>query len=163
MLNLTKADVANSPFPHAVKQGILPEARFRALKADFPRADVFAEQHAASGGLGSRVGKDTGFDIYRGDASYDALTARSQAWAEFDSWINSPAFVEKFLELFGDQLDGLGCSVTVDPASYDRDLVEQREVLTETQSISDKARDKLAAIFGGDKSKKEQVRLFFPA
>lgn len=160
MLNLTKPDVATSPFPHAVKQGILPAEIFAALKADFPRAETFAEQHAESGGVGSRVGKDTGFDIYRGDDSYDRLIARSPAWAEFDAWINSPAFVEKFVELFGDQLDALGCSVIVDPAAYDRNLVEQREVLTDTQSMSEKARDLLKGIFGGDKGRKQQVRLF---
>lgn len=160
MLNLAQSDVAATPFPHAVKQGILPPALFAALKADFPRADMFAEQHAESGGVGSRVGKDTGFDIYRGDDSYDRLIAASPAWAEFDGWINSPAFVEKFLELFGDRLDELGGSVVVDPAAYDRDLVEQREVLTDTQSLSDKARDKLKAIFGTGTARKQTVRLF---
>lgn len=160
MLNLSKSDVSSTPFPHAVKRGILPPELFSALKADFPRADVFAEQHAESGGLGSRTGKDTGFDIYRGDDSYDRLIAQSPAWAEFDAWINSPAFVEKFLELFGDHLDALGCSVEVDPAAYDRGLVEGREVLTDGQTLSEKAKDMLKGIFGSAKGGKQPVRLF---
>jgi hypothetical protein len=160
MLNLTKSDVAANPFPHAVKRGILPPEMFAGLKADFPRADVFAEQHAESGGIGSRVGKDTGFDIYRGDDSYDRLVAQSESWAQFDAWINSPAFVEKFLELFGDDLDALGCSVLVEPAAYDRELVEKRDVLTETAGISDRARDAIRGLFGSGKSGKKPAKLF---
>lgn len=161
MLNLSRSDVMPAPFPHAVKQGILSEEFFAALKVDFPRAEAFAEQHAQSGGLGSRVGIETGFDIYRGDDKYDRLVAGSSAWAELDGWINSAAFVGKFLELFGDDLDALGCSVIVDPAAYDADLVERREVLDERATFSDRAKGALRGIFGaGDRRRKERPRLF---
>lgn len=160
MLNVTKSDLSESPFPHVVKQNILPPELFAELKSDFPRAEIFAEQLTASNGVGSRVGKDTGFDIYRGDDAYDRLVNTSPAWAKFDQWINSSDFVETFLEVFGDHLDALGCSVIVDPAAYDRDLVERREILTEGAPISEKAMDALRGIFGSRRRKKERVKLF---
>lgn len=159
MLNFTKSDVVDLPFPHAVKQGILPADFYSELKADFPREAVFAEQHAESSGMGSRTGRDTGFDIYRGDESYNALIKHSAAWAKLDAWINSRAFVEKFLELFGDKLDELGCSVVVDPNDYDPSMVEGRENLTETQTMADRARSMALNIFRKSGTK-DRVRLF---
>ncbi len=84
MLNLTVSDVCDLPFPHAVKQGILPQDLYEELRRDFPGAQTFVAQDEASGSTGSRVGKGTGFDIYRGDAAYDRLVASSSAWAHFD-------------------------------------------------------------------------------
>lgn len=141
MLNVSRSDVTKDPFPHVVKQGILDAELYQRLRADYPTQQSFADQTELSGATGSRVGKGTGFDIYRGDEAYDALLQRSNAWCEFDAWINSPAFVEKFNEIFGEDLSYLGCSVTVDPASYDRSNVEGRELLTEKQTLTDKARN----------------------
>ena len=129
MLAISKADVIDTPFPHVVKESILPQDLFDALKSDFPSNEAFAEQDTRSGGVGSRAGAGTGFDIYRGDAAYDLLVAKSSAWQEFDAWINSAAFVEKFLDVFGDRIDDLGVKVAIDPARYDRSVIEPREVL----------------------------------
>ena len=161
MLNLSPSDVAASPFPHAVKQGILPEDLYSELRRDFPQTRAFAQQSETSGSAGSRVGKGTGFDIYRGDAAYDALIQSSPAWKRFDAWINSPEFVRKFNELFGDRLDALGCKVIVDPEAYDRERVEGREVLTDSQTLADRAKSLGRKLFKhGDGGRKEAVRLF---
>ena len=141
MLNISRSDVTDAPFPHVIKQGLLDPQFYQSLRADFPTQDSFAEQTELSGGAGSRTGKGTGFDIYRGDDAYTALIGRSAAWKEFDSWINSPSFVEKFAEIFGPDLDRLGCAVTVDPQAYDHDYVEGREVLTEKPTLASKARE----------------------
>ncbi len=141
MLNVSRADVTQDPFPHVVKQGIIDAELYQRLRAEFPTQQSFADQTEQSGSAGSRVGKGTGFDIYRGDDAYEALLERSSAWREFDAWINSPAFVAKFNEIFGDDLDRLGCVVSVDPEAYERSNVEGRELLTEKQTLADKARN----------------------
>ncbi len=140
MLNITRDDVVTRPFPHVVKDGILPADLFEKLKADFPRSDIFVEQFAETGSTGSRVGAGTGFDIYRGDASYDRLIASSSAWSEFDAYINSVQFVEKFLDVFGPDLEILGFSAQIDSSAYDRNLIEGREVLTQKKSVTDTVR-----------------------
>lgn len=140
MLQIDRSDVSAAPFPHVVKQGILPADLFAELKADFPTAALFHDQFDATGAVGSRVGAGTGFDIYRGDAAYDRLVAQSPAWAKFDAYINSPAFVETFLDVFGDDLDALGCSILVDPRAYDRDEVEPRETLKPNKTLREKVR-----------------------
>lgn len=161
MLNLTQTDVKKSPFPHAVKQGILPEELFRELRADFPEVETFHDQDELTKGIGSRTGSGTGFDIYRGDDAYNSLVANSPAWHQFDAYINSPDFVGKFIELFGDDLDKLGCKVSVDPQAYDPTMVEKREVLTEHKTIGERVRAVKGKLFDGkgEKSKK-QVPLF---
>src|ERR1051325_5157502 len=56
MLQITSADVVAEPFPHVLKQGILPEDLFQKLKADFPDGGVFKDQAGAHGNVGSRTG-----------------------------------------------------------------------------------------------------------
>jgi hypothetical protein len=141
MLEINRNDVVQAPFPHIVKQGILSAEFFARLKADFPTEETFSDQFAQTGAAGSRVGKGAGFDIYRGDASYDQLVAQSSAWAELDAYINSPNFVETFIEVFGPDLDALGCSVKVDPSAYDRNNVEGREVLAERKRLGTRMRE----------------------
>lgn len=148
MLQVTRSDVTARPYPHVVKQGILPDELFARLRRDFPTETLFESQHDVSGSVGSRVGKGTGFDIYRGDQTYDALIAQSDAWREFDEYINSPAFVAKFNEVFGQDLDALGCSISVDPGAYERDDVEPRSVLTARDTIGDKVRHALHKLGG---------------
>ena len=92
MLTISRADVVADPFPHVIKQDILPPAFFEALKADFPRTEAFEEQRQVNGASGSRTG--TGFDFYRGDGSYSELTGRSEAWGEFDAYVNSERFAD---------------------------------------------------------------------
>ena len=134
MLQVTQADVLESPFPHIVKQDIIDPVLFRELRADFPTSQGFQQQFDETGTAGSRVG---GFDIYRGDRAYDQLIAASPAWSKFDAYINSASFVETFLDVFGDRLGALGCRVAVDPGRYQRDFVEAREVLTEKKTTGD--------------------------
>lgn len=143
MLNIARGDVTISPFPHVVKQEIIDSALFDHLRVDFPDDAFFADQNDRTGAVGSRVGKGTGFDIYRGDKAYDQLITRSEAWREFDTFINSRRFVELFLDLFGPDLPALGCKADVDPCQYDRSTVEPREVLRAKPTFLDRVRQVL--------------------
>jgi hypothetical protein len=145
MLQISRADVVAVPFPHVVKRGILPQRLFDQLRADFPSAEHFQDQYASTGSEGSRVRAGKGFDIYRGDAAYDELIARSAAWASFDSYINSSAFVQTFSEVFGPDLDALSCAINVQPAAYDRSEVEGRETLVPRSSLHERIRAFLSA------------------
>jgi len=136
VLNISAEDVKTSPFPHVVSEQILDPDFYKALRADYPTSDSFEDQKQESGLVGSRTGQ--GFDIYRGDASYDKLIAQSAAWAEFDAWINSPKFVEKFLDLFGDHLEHLGCRGEINAQKYDRTLVEGRDGMTNHATFKEK-------------------------
>lgn len=143
MLNVSRQDKSRTPFPHVNKDGIIPAELFNRLKADYPSGDNFEAEADSSNSVGSRVGAGTGFDIYRGDAAYDDLIATSDAWREFDAYINSPAFIETFLEVFEDDLDELGCQIEVAQEMYDRSFLEPRETLTPKRSIKELVRDAL--------------------
>src|SRR5436190_13635050 len=100
LLKITAADVVADPFPHVVKQGILPDDLYRQLRAEFPDTGVFKGQETKHGAASSRTG--SGYDVYRGDAPFDELTRRSAAWAQFSDYINSEAFAETFRTVFAD-------------------------------------------------------------
>ncbi|MEX0279683.1 MAG: 2OG-Fe(II) oxygenase [Arenibacterium sp.] len=136
MLNLSPADVKAEPFPHVISEQILDPELYARLRADYPTADIFEDQKADTGITGSRTGQ--GFDIYRGDTTYDQLMKTSEAWAEFDAWINSTAFIEKFLELFGPHLENVGCRAEINPAKYDRTMIEGREGMTFTPTLKER-------------------------
>jgi len=136
LLNVSRSDVSNDPFPHVVSQQILPPELFARLKADYPDASTFAGQVSEHKAAGSRTGN--GFDIYRGDEAYDALIRRSSAWAEFDAFINSQAFVDQFVDLFGDTLHDIGCTADIASSRYDGSYVEPRSVLTETLTLKER-------------------------
>ena len=136
MLNITRADVLHDPFPHVVKDNILPTALYEKLRSDFPSATFFDAIAERTGTQGSRVG--SGFDIYRGDPEYEKLIAESEAWVQLDQYINSPKFIEKFLEVFGEDLSRLKCRVSVSPSDYESGYIEPRTVLRAEQSISDR-------------------------
>lgn len=138
MLQVTAADVVAKPYPHVISDEILPPDLFARLQAEYPDASIFEATAAATGSAGSRAGKGTGFDIYRGDPAYDTLMQQSAAWAEFDAWINSPAFVEKYLELFGPHAGDIGISADIPASRYNRDHVEPRELLNDKPTIGDK-------------------------
>ncbi len=137
MLNATRDDVVAKPFPHVIKQDILPPALFASLAADFPGSDIFEGQRGEHGNVGSRTG--SGFDIYRGDPSFEALTARSPAWAEFAGFINSEKFADSFRDIFADHLGGIGLRVDVGASHIEPSYVEPRAELTETATPVDKA------------------------
>ncbi len=136
MLNVSAAQVVADPFPHVVSEQMLPPDLFAKLQSDYSSREWFDEQLALTGTGGSRTG--AGFDIYRGDVANDRLIASSPAWAEFDAWINSQAFVDTFLTTFAGHLDGLGCMIDVAESRYDRDHIEPRAVLTEHATFGDK-------------------------
>lgn len=136
MLEITKADVAADPFPHVIKQDILAPDFFEALKADFPGANVFEGQKTAHGAAGSRTG--TGLDLYRGDDAYNALTARSKAWREFDGYINSDRFAQTFRDVFADHLESIGLRIDIENSKVDDGYFEPRELLTETATMADR-------------------------
>lgn len=136
MLRVTRDDVVADPFPHVVKQGILPDDLFAELAADFPDASIFEHQKSQSGTSGSRTG--SGFDIYRGDSAFETLTARSPAWARFHAFINSEAFVEQFRSVFADHLDAMGLRIDVRASHVDPSYVEPRATMTEHATFGDK-------------------------
>lgn len=136
LLNVSRRQVVQAPFPHVISDAILPPDLFARLKADYPDASVFEGQQEAHGKAGSRTGN--GFDIYRGESSYATLMARSAAWREFDAFINSQAFVDQFLDLFGPDLEQLGCSANIAQSTYDRSYEEPREMLTEKATLKDR-------------------------
>lgn len=138
MLQISRSDVRSSPFPHLVTPRLLPDDLYAALKADWPEGGDFEATASQTGSVGSRAGRGTGFDIYRGDAAYDALIARSAAWAAFDRWINSPAFFETYLALFGADGEAMGIAAEIDPARYDRSYIEPRATLTEHATLGAK-------------------------
>ncbi|GGI84391.1 hypothetical protein GCM10007973_21180 [Polymorphobacter multimanifer] len=136
MLQITKSDVVAAPFPHVVKQDIIDPSLFAALRADFPGVSVFKEQIATNGLVGSRTG--SGFDIYRGDPHFTALTERSAAWKEFGDYVNSEAFVDTFRSVFADHLGDIGLKVDIGASRVDPSYVEPRETMKELASTRDK-------------------------
>lgn len=136
MLNISSDDVNVDPFPHVISNQILDPDFYARLRADYPTASIFEDQKSETGLGGSRTGQ--GFDIYRGDTAYEALIKQSDAWAEFDDWINSSAFVDKFLELFGPYLGDIGCRAEISSSNYHRGYVEGREVMTPKPSMKDR-------------------------
>jgi hypothetical protein len=157
MLNVSKSDVVTDPFPHVISQNILDADVYAALRADYPTAEIFESQKRTSGTTGSRTGQ--GFDIYRGDESYDRLMDRSQAWRDFDAFINSRRFVEKFLELFGDLLPAMSCKAEISPDRFDRDLIEPRHVMTEKETLRDRV-SRIVGMVAPAPAARKPVRLF---
>jgi len=136
MLQISAKDVVADPFPHVIKDGMLSADLFEALRADFPGADIFAGQQDTHGKVGSRTG--SGFDIYRGETAYEALTKRSKAWAEFDGFINSEKFADTFRSVFADYIDQIGLRVVINESHVNPAYAEPRELLTETATFADK-------------------------
>ena len=136
IFNVTRADVKTDPFPHVISEEFLNAELYSRLRADYPTEAFFEDQKNATGLSGSRTGQ--GFDIYRGDLTYDRLLSTSDAWAEFDAWINSTAFVDAFLECFGPHLEEFGCRADIQSRKYDRGLVEEREGMTARPTLQDR-------------------------
>ena len=153
MLEVSRQEKTQSPFPHICKDGIIPAELYARLKEDYPSADIFETEVGNSNSIGSRAGKGTGFDIYRGDSAYEKLISTSAAWRELDEYINSPAFVQTFLDVFEDDLDALGCRIDVSPEEYDPSFLEPRETLTSKRSIKELVRDALPKRRSSEKKK----------
>ena len=136
MLQISRKDVVADPFPHVIKDGILPADLFARLRVDFPGEEVFAGQKDRSGLAGSRTG--SGFDIYRGDAAMAALLENSSAWREFADFLNSEAFLDTFRDVFANYLDKIGLRIDIANSHIDSSYFEPREVMTEHQTMRDR-------------------------
>ncbi len=126
ILNVSPEDVISQPFPHILKDNFVEPRLYRRLKAEFPPDEVFARNTS----LGGRTGRD----LYRGDALYDELLRTSPAWREFYEYINSPAYMDLMLDLFGRYIDVFGCKVQSNNASF-VDYIEPREVLADKSRL----------------------------
>ena len=156
IFNVTRSDVKTDPFPHVISEEFLNPELYSRLRADYPTEAFFEDQKNVTGLSGSRTGQ--GFDIYRGDMTYDRLIATSDAWAEFDAWINSTAFVDAFMECFGPHLEEFGCRADIQSTNYDRGLVERRESMTARPTL----RDRYNSLMRGFRSNRSigEVNLF---
>lgn len=148
MLSVVSGDVRSDPFPHVISEQMLLPSLYERLRADYPTGATFESSDGETHGQGSRSGIGTGFDIYRGDTAYDALVARSSAWAEFDAFINSTAFIDKFLDVFGAHLGAAGCSIDVGASIYRPNYIEPRSRLTDRATVSDRFADIGHKLFG---------------
>lgn len=148
MLQVTAADVKTDPFPHVVSPQILPPDLYARLRAEYPTGQTFATSTGVTSGQGSRTGVGTGFDIYRGDTAYADLVARSAAWAELDGFVNSQAFVDQFLSVFGAHLGAAGCTADVAASHMRPDYFEPRSALTEKMTMGDRVADLGHKLFG---------------
>lgn len=159
MFNVSKQDVQTAPFPHILKEGFLDQDFYERLKKDFPGDEIFEGQRSQHGaGTGSRTGQ--GFDIYRGDAAYENLIKTSEAWKEFDAYINSRAFIETFNACFGDRLQELGCKAQILPEAYDHDYIEGREVMPATASLGERVKEFGRRLTNSGKAAEKAAKLF---
>lgn len=158
MLQVGPEDVKTAPFPHVISEQVLPAALYSRLRAEYPTGATFETSLGETHGQGSRSGVGTGFDIYRGDAAYDALINRSTAWAELDAFINSQAFVDQFIHVFGDHLVAAGCSIDTRNSRYSSAYIEPRAVLTDKMTVADRIADARHKLLGGNR--KRSVGLF---
>ena len=127
-LMVSKDDVKLDPFPHLFKQPFVRPDLFRRLKAEFPADDLFDRNTS----VGGRAGRD----LYPGDELYDHLLATSPAWREFAAFVDSPAYVDLSLELFGDQLASFGCLASAERIRYEHHIESRDELAEETTRIS---------------------------
>ncbi len=157
MLNVSKEQVSENPYPHIIKEGILPQSLYDALKKDFPSQDIFNSQKDNFGLQGSRTGSGT--DIYRGDPAFDLLTQGSEAWREFTNYINSKDFMNDTLSTFGDYWKLKGCRVDPKLAVFN-DYVEPREVMTVDETLTDKLSKLSKGVLGKSFGEKNVNELF---
>ena len=148
MLQVTAADVKTDPFPHVVTPQILPAELYARLRAEYPTGATFETSTGTTLGQGSRTGVGTGFDIYRGDTAYADLVARSPAWAELDGFVNSQAFVDQFVAVFGAHLEAAGCTANVAASHMHPDYFEPRSALTDKMTMADRFADVGHKLFG---------------
>ena len=153
MLQVTAADVKADPFPHVVSPQILPTELYARLRAEYPTGATFESSTGTTLGQGSRTGVGTGFDIYRGDTAYADLVARSSAWAELDGFVNSQAFVDQFVAVFGAHLDAGGCTGKVGGSDMRPDYFGPRLALTDKMTMADRFADVGHKLFGNKKNR----------
>jgi hypothetical protein len=126
VLNVDRADVVPEPFPHIMKDNFIEASLYARLKAEFPSDEIFDRNTS----VGGRAGRD----LYRGDQAYDNLLKTSPAWWEFYEFINSPAYVNLVLDLFGNHLRKFACTVDGLHARF-CDYVEPRKALADKSRV----------------------------
>ena len=139
VLMVSREDVVVEPFPHCFKQPFVRPDLFERLKAEFPRDDYFDRNSS----LGGRAGRD----LYPGDDLYDELLGNSPAWREFAEFIDSQAYIDLTLDLFGDHLAEFGCLADAEKIRYEH-WVESREILAEKTTRSSRVIGKIKGAMG---------------
>jgi len=111
---LDKALVRSDPFPHLVTKQMLEPAAFEALRREFPPTDIFEanRRHAFRDGRASRI------NLGRGDPLFDEFLSTSPAWRAFVDETNSPAFITRVYELFGEALESHGSRLAAKPYEF---------------------------------------------
>src|SRR5688572_19688616 len=104
----------NDPFPHIVTDEMLEPSAFEALRREFPPTDIFEanRRHAFRDGRASRI------NLGRGDPLFDDFLAGSRAWRSFVDETNSPEFIARVYELFGDALESHGSRLAGEPYEF---------------------------------------------
>ena len=102
------AQVRRDPFPHLISDEMLEPVAFDALRREFPDTDIFEanRKHAFAEGRASRI------NLGRGDPLFDRFLSTSPAWRAFVDETNSPAFISRIYELFGDAFAGAESKLT---------------------------------------------------
>lgn len=131
-LTIGKADLAEAPFPHIIKDGFIRPELYERLLAEFPRDELFDGN--------STVGARAGRDLYPGDAAYDRMLQESPAWRELKEWIDSPQYVELVMDLFGPYMRDFDCRVDPSKAQY-TSFVEPRQVMKHRTRLGQKLQD----------------------
>lgn len=132
MLNIDNNSMVVSPFPYLVQKGLFEPTFYQSLKALYP------DFNSAAGW--KRMSKD----LMRGDDRFNEVVSGGP-WKTLFNHLNSQAFVNNMVSLYGDKMqkDGL----LVDPSSLRlTDYVETREWIG-SHKVS-----KSVAEYDGDKS-----------
>ena len=122
---VTPEDVVAAPFPHVFAEPFVRPDLFARLKAEFPKDDAFDRNTS----VGGRAGRD----LYPGDALYDELLQESPAWKELASFVDSQAYIDFTLSLFGKYFEEFGCLADADKIRYEQ-WVEGRDLLAKGSS-----------------------------
>jgi len=86
-------EIKTSPFPHAIKNNILPTELFERLKDNFPSENDFGSNVPYHGGRR---------DIRKGDGVFETFVKKTPVWKEFFDFINSPEFLNYHMALFSE-------------------------------------------------------------
>lgn len=141
MLLISKEEVELSPYPHLLKEGILPYEFYNQLLDSFPEIE---NNKSKRNYLASRTGQ--GNDIYRGDEIYNELINKNECWKEFSDYINSSKFMFKIIDLFGDQIDSSYSPLDTNKMFFDHQFIEHRGSLSKPKKFN--LIDKIRIRFG---------------
>jgi|GEM_PF-6379677 hypothetical protein len=96
-VNLTAADVKDTPGPHYVKDGFLKQDLFEILRTEFPTDEYFRRNDGESY-AGGRTDLEFGMD------SFSAFASRSPAWRDFVASVRTRRYAEYLLDVFSKHL-----------------------------------------------------------